>query len=248
MSLKGKALFGVVSSLIAVSGCQRKASTPLSPTPPVAVTEPPPQPASTAIALTIAEFTAEPSIIMRGQSATLRWQVAGDATSVTIAQVGTVERTGRQRVSPTSSTTYRLTASGPTGIRTALAIVHVSPPPPPVASTGGASVARTTVEERLSAELQDVYFDYDSSNFREDVRATLAQDANALKAIMTDFPIQLIVIEGHCDERRSAEYNLALGDRRAMSVRDFLAELGITPERLRVISYGKEQPQCNEST
>jgi peptidoglycan-associated lipoprotein len=94
--------------------------------------------------------------------------------------------------------------------------------------------------------VQDAYFDYDKSDIRADAQATLQQDATALKAILTDFPSAIIVIEGHCDDRGSAEYNLGLGDRRASAAKDFLTQLGIPADRLQTISYGKERPQCTD--
>jgi peptidoglycan-associated lipoprotein len=103
-----------------------------------------------------------------------------------------------------------------------------------------------TFEQRV-AELQDAYFDYDKSDIRSDGQSVLTQDATALKAIFADFPSAAIVIEGHCDERGSAEYNLGLGDRRATAARDFLQQLGVPADKLKTISYGKERPQCTES-
>jgi peptidoglycan-associated lipoprotein len=68
-----------------------------------------------------------------------------------------------------------------------------------------------------------------------------------MKRIFADFPNASINVEGHCDERGSAEYNLGLGDRRASAARDFLASLGVPVDRLKTISYGKERPTCTES-
>ena len=95
--------------------------------------------------------------------------------------------------------------------------------------------------------MQDAYFDYDKSDIREDARAALTRNADALKAIFDDFPNSVIVVEGHCDERGSAEYNLGLGDRRAQSAKDFLVQLGVPADKLRTISYGKERPVCTEA-
>ena len=83
-----------------------------------------------------------------------------------------------------------------------------------------------------------VFFDFDKSNIRPDQRATLEKQAAWLKA----YPQVKLTIEGHCDERGTREYNLALGERRANSVKDFLVALGINPDRLQTISYGKERP------
>jgi peptidoglycan-associated lipoprotein len=105
-----------------------------------------------------------------------------------------------------------------------------------------------TVTSRLSSDVQDAYFDYDKSDIRADAQQALTQDATALKSILTDFPSATIVVEGNCDERGSAEYNLGLGDRRATSAKDFLVQLGVPADRLRTISYGKERPVCTEQT
>ncbi len=91
-------------------------------------------------------------------------------------------------------------------------------------------------------------FDYDKSDIRSDAGAALAKDAEALRSILNDFPTAVVVMEGHCDERGSAEYNLGLGDRRVTSAYSYLQELGIDAARLKTISYGKERPQCTEST
>jgi peptidoglycan-associated lipoprotein len=75
----------------------------------------------------------------------------------------------------------------------------------------------------------------------------LQRNAEGIKAILNEFPSAVISLEGHCDERGSAEYNLGLGDRRATSVREFLSQIGIPAERLKTISYGKEKPFCMEA-
>jgi len=102
------------------------------------------------------------------------------------------------------------------------------------------------LSERITA-LQDAYYDYDKSDIREDARSALTKDADLLKAIFQDFPDAVITIEGHCDERGSAEYNLGLGDRRATSAKEFLVQLGVPTDKLKTISYGKERPVCTES-
>ena len=176
----------------------------------------------------------------------LRWEVTGDTTNISINQgVGTVQKTGSQRVNPSNSTTYTLTATGPGGTRTATATVDVSSPPPPVEPPK--PEPKIPIERRLENEVQDAYFDYDKSDIRSDASDTLTKDAAALKSILNDFPTATIVIEGHCDERGSAEYNLGLGDRRASAAKDFLTQLGVSGDRLKTISYGKERPQCTES-
>jgi len=244
MSLKGIVGFTVVSTLTIAASCQKKTPLPAASLPPAAVARPAesiPNPAAT-----VREFTVEPSTIIQGQSATLRWQVEG-ANNVMIDTVGKVDGAGHRQVSPVSSTIYRLTASGPAGSKTATAVIRVIPPPPATSSVPSPTEVHTGLEERLSADLQDVYFDYGSSNLREENRQSLTQAAIALKAIAADFPKDVIVLEGHCDDRGSAEYNLALGDRRASTTKEFLVELGISPDRVTLISYGKEQPQCTDA-
>jgi len=103
------------------------------------------------------------------------------------------------------------------------------------------------MEQRLSTDVQDAFFDYDKSDIRGDGRDALTRDAGALKQILSDFPQAVIMLEGHCDERGSAEYNLGLGDRRASSAKEFLESLGVPADRLKTISYGKERPQCTEA-
>jgi peptidoglycan-associated lipoprotein len=98
----------------------------------------------------------------------------------------------------------------------------------------------------LNAErpLSDVFFDYDQNTLREDAKSTLQRDA----AWLAKWPQTRIRIDGHCDERGTAEYNLALGDRRAETVRAYLTGLGVTSERVQMRSLGKEAPFCKEDT
>jgi len=91
-------------------------------------------------------------------------------------------------------------------------------------------------------KLEDAYFDFDKSLIRADARGELDEDARLLKR-NTGVTIE---IEGHCDERGTAEYNLALGDRRALAAKRYLVSLGVNPLRITTISYGKENPFCDE--
>ena len=226
--------------LTAAIGCQKKVAVAPPPAPKVETPEAPkPVPPS------IVAFAVEPATIERGQSASLRWEVK-DATRVEIDHgIGVVAASAVRRVAPDEATTYRIFATGPGGEASATTTLTVNlppplPPPPPVSP-------KTTITERLSKEVQDVYFDFDRSDIRPDARAALNHNATALKSILEDFPTTTVILEGHCDERGSAEYNLGLGDRRGATVKAFLRDLGLA-ERLLVISYGKERPQCSEST
>jgi peptidoglycan-associated lipoprotein len=202
---------------------------------------PPPSPAKP----TIASFTAEPSTIERGGSSMLRWSVS-NATNISINQgIGSIDANGSRSVYPSNTTTYTLTARGPGGSAEASATVNVTvpppPPPPPPAEP------KLTIQQRLEREVVDIYFNYDKNDIREDARAQLTRNADALKRIAADFPNTVINVEGHCDERGSAEYNLGLGDRRATSTKEFLVQLGVAGDKLKTISYGKERPQCTEA-
>ena len=146
---------------------------------------------------------------------------------------------------PDNSTTYTLTASGPGGSNTARTTVNVTappPPPPPPPQT----ITKQRFSDVLSSRIQDAYFDYDKSDIRPDARDALTTNAATLKSIFSDYP-DAVVVEGHCDERGSAEYNLGLGDSRATAAKEFLVQLGVPSDRLKTISYGKERPVCTES-
>jgi peptidoglycan-associated lipoprotein len=98
--------------------------------------------------------------------------------------------------------------------------------------------------DQLNAEkvLVDVFFDLDQSALRDEGRAALSRNADWLKR----WPTTRITVEGHADARGTAEYNLALGERRASSVKGYLVSLGVAGDRLVVVSKGKEQPVCTE--
>jgi peptidoglycan-associated lipoprotein len=229
------------------AGCKKKTPPPPTPPPPQPTVDNSPPPPSLPPAPVVAQFSAEPTSIQRGQSSTLRWQVNGNATSVSIDQaIGAVQNTGNRRVFPSENTTYMLTATGPGGSTTASATVSVIAPVPPPEVTPPPTGGGGALPDRLAA-VQDAYFDYDKSDIRGDAQAVLQQNAAALKSILADFPNATIEVEGHCDDRGSAEYNLGLGDRRASSAKDFLVQLGIPADRLKTISYGKERPQCSEA-
>jgi peptidoglycan-associated lipoprotein len=236
-------VWATIFLMVFAAGCKKKIPPPPPPPPPVQAAPPPPPPPPAAPV--IAQFAADPATIQRGQSSNLSWQVSGPTTSVAINQgIGTVQNSGSQRVYPNDSTTYTLTVAGPGGnaTRSATVTVTVPPPPPPPPPP-----PKPTIEQRLFSEVHDAFFDYDKSDLRSDARDALTQDAAGLKAILADFPNATIAIEGHCDERGSAEYNLGLGDRRSSSAKDLLVQLGVPTDKLKTISYGKERPQCTES-
>jgi len=160
--------------------------------------------------------------------------------------LGAVQSQGSRQVFPSNTTTYTIIANGPNGSDTKSATVTVgSPPPPPPTTPSQPSLSSS---EMISREGQDAYFDYDHSDLRSDARAALTTDADLLKRVFSKDPNVVVVVEGHCDERGSAEYNLGLADRRATSAKEFLVQLGASGDRLKTISYGKERPQCTDAT
>jgi peptidoglycan-associated lipoprotein len=98
--------------------------------------------------------------------------------------------------------------------------------------------------EEISGMFEDIHFDFDKYDIREDARPVLKKVSDYLIKNAT----QGILIEGHCDERGTSEYNLGLGDRRAKATRDYFVSLGVPSSRIEMISYGKEKPLCNEHT
>lgn len=220
-------LYAAIALAIVGGGCKHPA--PVTPAAAPAPPPPPPQPTVT--------LQATPGNVQRGQSTTLQWS-STNATSLTLAPgVGMVSPEGNTSVTPTDSTTYTITAMGPGGSASANARVTVSVPP-------SRPAASATLEEMFTKEVKDAYFEYDKSDIRPDARAALTQTANFLKS----YPQIKVTIEGHCDERGSTEYNLALGDRRAQAAKDFLVSLGVPSDRMQTISYGKERPFCTDHT
>jgi peptidoglycan-associated lipoprotein len=221
------------------AGCKKKVAPPPPPPPPAEA----PAPAAKPV---INYFTAEPSTVNSGQPSSLRWSVT-DATSVTLDnEIGVVSPNGRRGVYPTATTTYHLIATGPGGSATADATVTVSTPPPPAPVAPAAPVQ--SVQDILAHQVQDLHFEYDKSEIIPADQATLQSDAAALKTIFQTDPSFIVTIEGHCDERGSAEYNIGLGDKRASATKDALVGLGVPGDKLKTISYGKERPLCTDPT
>ncbi|MCU1340023.1 MAG: OmpA/MotB domain protein [Bryobacterales bacterium] len=231
--------------LLAAAGCKKKVAASAPPPPPPKVEEPPPPPPKPQPPR-IDTFAAEPATLERGQSSTLRWTVA-NATNMSIDQgVGAIQANGTRQVSPGNSTTYTLTASGSGGMDTRSVTVTVNAPPPPPPPKPKPTVTISSAD-MLSREAQDIYFDYDMSDLRADAVRSAMANAELLKRIFAQDPNFSVLIEGHCDERGSAEYNLGLGDRRATSLKDYYVQQGLPANRIRTISYGKERPQCTDA-
>jgi peptidoglycan-associated lipoprotein len=174
--------------------------------------------------------------VEKGDSSTLSW-TSTDATQLTVApDVGSVNAQGSTKVTPSTSTTYTITASGPGGSASATARVTVA--------TAAPATEEPTIDELFARNVYDAYFDFNKADIRSDARDALGKTADFLRKN----PTIRATIEGHCDERGSTEYNLALGDRRASAVKQYLVSLGISADRLTTVSFGKEKPFCMQST
>jgi peptidoglycan-associated lipoprotein len=225
----GNALrYGLLGFVVVSAGCSHRVANQAPPAP--AVTPPPAQPT--------VSLQASRTDISRGQSVTLRWY-ATNATSVRVTpEVGPVASEGTTNVTPAQSTTYAAMATGPGGSATATARVTVSVP-----AAAATPTPQPSLEELFTKEVQDAFFDYDKASIRDDARSALAKTAEFLRS----YPQVAVVIEGHCDERGSTEYNLALGDRRDDAAKNFLVSQGIAGDRIQTVSYGKERPFCTQS-
>jgi peptidoglycan-associated lipoprotein len=232
-----KALFSTLILVVAlVAACKKPA--PQAPTPP-----PPTQRPSAAAPSARPTVTLQSSstFIQRGESVTLTWSSTNATTLNLSPGMGNVAPQGSTRVTPADSTTYTITATGPGG--SADATVHISvTTPAPATPTGKA--APSSIQDLFNREVKDAFFDYDKADIRADARDALSQTAQFLRS----YPQVKVGIEGHCDERGSTEYNLALGDRRAASAKQFLVSLGIAANRMETVSYGKERPFCSDHT
>jgi peptidoglycan-associated lipoprotein len=126
--------------------------------------------------------------------------------------------------------------------------VTPTPAPEPTAqSTPRMPDAQTRARiDTLLGRIEDAYFDYDRHTLRPDAIKALQADSSELRDILKDYPDYKLKIEGHCDERGSAEYNMALGQERADSAKEYLVQVGIPSGQLSTVSYGKEKPVCDE--
>jgi len=178
---------------------------------------------------------ASSTFIQKGETVTLSWS-STNATRLNLSPgVGEVAPEGSTRVTPDSTTTYTISATGPGGIAEASARITVATPPPPPPPPPAESI-----EDLFRKNVQDAFFDFDKSDVRSDAREALTKTGQFLRS----YSQVRVTIEGHCDERGSTEYNLALGDKRAQAAKQFLISLGVPAERMDTVSYGKERPFC----
>ena len=211
----------VLVAVLSFAACSKKVAqvTPPAAPPPVAPT---------------ATLVANPSVIQQGQETLLTWQTS-NATETTISGLGSLPAAGSRSVKPDASTTYTLIAKGPGGTKDASARVTVNP-------LITQSMPSPSDEDLFRSNIKDVFFDFDRSIIRAAEVPTAQGDARFL----LQHPNVRVLIEGHCDDRGSEEYNLALGSSRAESVRESLLQQGVSADHIKTISYGKEKPFCTQ--
>ncbi len=222
-TMKTVVLAAALAGVLSLAGCAKK----------VAKVTPPPPPAPAPAAPT-ATLAANPSVVQQGQTSTLTWQTS-NANEVTIAGLGTLPNSGSRTITPNESTTYTLVAKGPGGSNDASARITVN-----------AAIASATPspsdEDLFRQNVKDVFFDYDKYIIRPADQPTVRND----ESFLAQHPTIKVVVEGHCDDRGSEEYNIALGASRAESVKQALVQTGVAAERVRTVSYGKEKPFCTQ--
>ena len=226
--------FAVLLSFVAlvgfVGGCKKK----------VAAQPPATTPAPPAAKPTVT-LNASPASVTSGQTVTLSWS-STNATDLDLGPgVGKVAPEGSTPVTPSQSTTFTITATGPGGSADASARVDVTTAAPMAEQPAAAA---PNVSELFEQNVKDAFFDFNKSDVRSDARDALTKDAEFLRT----YPEVKVSLEGHCDERGSTEYNLGLGARRSEAAKNYLISLGIGADRMTSMSWGKEHLFCNEHT
>lgn len=221
-NLTQSTILAVICTLV-LAGCRHNVTTAKAPQ------APPPQ-----VAAPVANLSISPATLERGQSAQLTWNTE-NASTVTIDGIGTVDSTGSRTIMPNESTTYHLSAKSSAGTAEANASVSVHAPV--------AKVAPPTEEELFARNIKDIFFNYDKAEINANEKSVLSTNLDFL----AKHTALKIVIEGHCDERGSDEYNLSLGESRAEQVKAALLQGGIGADRIKIISMGKEKPFCSSA-
>ena len=217
-------------ALFAASGCHKKhVATPPSEMAPQSSAPPP-----------TASITADPTAIDAGQSVVLNWRTT-NATSVSIDGIGDVPVNGTQTVSPASSTNFHLLAKNDGGTTEANVRVTVRVAEVPSAPADNGSAGS---DAEFHSHVADIFFGYDSYDLSPQADTSIS----AAAAYLTAHPTIKILIGGYCDDRGSAEYNITLGENRANAAKTALVAAGVSGDRIRVVSYGKEKQFCTEES
>lgn len=214
----------VVAAISFLTACSSKKMAKV--TTPVAA-PPPPAPTVT--------LSAKPDVIQQGQSAVLTWQT-DHAADITIEGLGPVPASGSRAVSPTTSRTYTLVAKGAGGTGEASARITVNP------AAAQVTAPQPNDTDLFAKNVKDVFFNFDDAKIRTDQASVAQSDGSFLRQHSS----VSVLIEGHCDDRGSEMYNLALGESRANAIKQALIQQGVDASRIKTVSYGKEKPFCTE--
>ncbi len=233
-STLARAILPLSLAVMTVAGCHKKtAPLPANALPP-----------ATSGAAPTATITANPEAIDQGQSVVLNWRTT-NATNASIDGIGDVPVNGTQTVSPANSTNFHLVVKGDGGTTDASVRVTVRVPQVPGGgNAGNGSGGDMGTDAAFHANVKDIFFGYDSYSIEPDTQPVIQEAAQYLQ----EHPAIRVVIGGYCDDRGSAEYNITLGENRANSAKTALVSAGISADRIRVVSYGKERQFCTEET
>ena len=216
-------LIVVLAAVMLSAGCAKKAA---KVTPPAAPTP----------ATPTATLAANPSVIHQGQTAELTWATS-NASRNSVAGLGTLRASGSRSVDAGLFHHVRAGRQGSRRNRRSVSPGHGQPKVAGVPASHG-----PTDEDLFSKNVKDVFFDYDKFNVRPNEEHSVEGDA----AFLAQHPKITVLVEGHCDDRGSDEYNLALGASRAESVKQTLLQQGVPDTQIKTISYGKEKPFCTQ--
>ncbi len=181
----------------------------------------------------------EPPVISPGESALLTWETHHADRVLIEPSIGAVDPSGRVKFFPERTTTYTVRAEGPGGgVRRSVTVeVRTGASAPNIDEE---DVQALPLAEQFEAMVKPVFFDFDSASLSEEAKLTL--DANIRWLERPENRLLRVLLEGHCDNRGTEEYNLALGDERASVVRDYLLAHGLDASRIATVSLGEERP------
>jgi len=181
------------------------------------------------------------------------WNMSNKISNIGFAvlAVAGMMASGCARKTPIAKTPTAPVATPPTSASTSgrdggtVSGSRASTSPAPSTNTGITQSERATLNQSLT-NLSDALFDYDKATIRPDATQALQGDVTVIRSILAKYPQQKVKIEGHADERGSDEYNVALGDKRALAAKEFLTAMGIQPTQLDIVSFGKQRPVCTD--
>ena len=237
----GLSLVLCLSLVLISSSCKKKTQSMVRhPAPPIPSVGD--RPGTTQLAPTI-ELKASPSTIVRGNQTILSWTSTGANSILIDGGIGNVSETGSLVLFPGESITYTAIAKGSDSDTLASTrVTVVGPSDGSVVSSDLEGLQRAIAEGKV----RPVFFRYDLANLSPESKRILTENARWI----SQYPTAVTIIEGHCDERGTEEYNLALGDRRAQAARDYLLEVGVAAGQLEALSFGEERPfsACHEES